>query len=190
MDHLSLPIWLAIIAVGLVFWYYRRKRSRYVGDSSTVIGSTPDTMGGWLAWFCILLALSSINAVLDFNASVRSLESKNLSLSTVPSWVAYQHYCWLFIGSASLFCLIALWRLGRVREWSSVMSGMAAAAIIGPLLAIMCGLVIPWVTVGRTDLDAELFLTILKPSIWAAIWITYLSKSKRVRARYGLAPWH
>ena len=176
-----LPIGLLIALVCFIFWYYRK--SARVARALAAKDLT--RVAGWLALLCVALCFAPLRDLGEFAQYLRSMEQQYPDLIAAPQYATYQLLAWSASGLAYVICFWAVWQLSRRREWSSVMWGMTSLVAIGPALVVVRGLFIPWFLLGHIEVDQETVTGTALASISTVIWIVYLSKSKRVKVRYG-----
>ncbi|NWG29954.1 MAG: DUF2569 domain-containing protein [Rhodocyclaceae bacterium] len=107
-------------------------------------------------------------------------------LTSVTEWGTYKFATW---GIFLLACCLSFYAgLGLIIECSK--AAIKRAKIIiwvnGPLANIILGALLPVLIFGRPELDPQFVGSMIASIIGAAIWTAYLSKSKRVKATYGI----
>lgn len=92
---------------------------------------------------------------------------------------------WTFWVTTGL-CVYGAWGLATGRDWSVVRRAKIVLWAVGPVATLSMGGLAPLV-IGinlETAITRQLVGGIIGSVIAASIWTTYLSKSKRVRARF------
>lgn len=122
----------------------------------------------------------------QINASIMLSETRYPNLAAVGNWKSYKSATWLAFAT---FAGLSFWAgigLARGRDASVVVRAKIVLWLIGPIASFVVGMLVPLLAFGKPLVDVQVVSNIVASAITAAIWTTYLSKSKRVRATYAL----
>lgn len=118
------------------------------------------------------------------NADIMSVESQYPNLVTVAEWGTFKSLTWWSFLVVCCLSFYAGFGLATGVDMSVVKRAKVLLWITGPAASIVMGLFIPLVVFGEIDPDPQFFGAFIVSVISAAIWTTYLSKSRRVKATY------
>lgn len=141
-------------------------------------------VGGWLAFFIIVLAIFTPIRVVVTTAGIYA--DPQIALAFGDLWglaLAIE------LGLAALSILIAwfaAWRLNSVHVWRSVRIAIAAIWTLAvPLTLIEFTAVSLLLGVPISAIAAEAGTDVVRGLIFCAIWTAYLLRSRRVANTYG-----
>lgn len=144
-------------------------------------------VGGWLLLLVIgLMFLGPLMGAGRINADFMSVEDKYPNLKTVAEWGTYKSATWW---TFLLVCCLSFYAgLGLVKNRSilAVKRAKIILWVIGPLASLILGVFLPVLIFGKSEPDPQFVGSMIASIIAAAIWTAYLSKSKRVKATYGI----
>jgi hypothetical protein len=141
-------------------------------------------VGGWLAFFVLVMAVFTPAAVIvgAWGELYRGLDGGIADTVEGPTFEVFK---WALVALVIAGCWYIAWRLHRVRAWRSVRIAIAglwiiaigstAADLIG--ISLIAGVPISWLLEGAM---AE----IVRPLAFAGLWTFYLLRSKRVADTY------
>ena len=180
----SLSIWqllIIIIPICAIYGIYRfAKRTPRPSNSSGPVG-----VGGWLLLLVAgLMFLGPLMGAGRINADIMSVESQYPNLVTVAEWGTFKSLTWWSFLVVCCLSFYAGFGLATGVDMSVVKRAKVLLWITGPAASIVMGLFIPLVVFGEIDPDPQFFGAFIVSVISAAIWTTYLSKSRRVKATY------
>ena len=142
---------------------------------------------GWLFLLVAgLLVLGPLLGAGRIGADVMTAEDQYPALKSLPQWANFKAVTWL-----TFFVIAALSVSGGLglavgKDWSVVKRAKIILWLVGPVGALVMGVIVPLATLGESNGGHAQFVGGLIASIVAAgIWTVYLSKSKRVRNTYG-----
>lgn len=178
-------IWILLIG-GFLGYLAAHRAGR--GTLALINRSRDKSIGiqGWLRLFIVVLGI--FVPALNFGSVASGFhdgETAYAILASTPAWVMYKNIVWLTLGCISAFSIYAAIQLRFIWKPSSVT--LAKIAVLLWLFAgILIEIVIPAMVLTEHAITAvgKSIWGILTPIIFAAIWMTYLSMSKRVRATY------
>ena len=150
-------------------------------DQSAVSG-----VGGWLLLLILgLVFLGPLMGAGLMNSDFMSVESQYPNLKTVAEWRTYKSArWWTFL----LVCCLSFYAgLGLVKGRNILVVKRAKIIlwVIGPVANVVLDVFLPILIFGKAEPDPQFVGSMIASIIAAAIWTTYLSKSKRVMATYG-----
>ena len=183
----SFSIWhwliLAIFALG-IFAAYLIARRRPAASGETV---GPSGVGGWLLLLVAgLMILGPLLGAARLNGDIISTESQYPNLLTLDKWKTFKSATWLTYACVAAISFYGGWGLARGRDFSVVSRAKVVLWIVGPGAALIMGLLLPLLIFGSLQPDPQFIGGFIASVVVAAIWTAYLSRSKRVRATYGL----
>lgn len=144
---------------------------------------------GWLVWLVsILIFIGPGVGVGRLLQALRSTVTLMPALADLPQWHAYTLATWMMFAAASLLSIAAGVGLEKRRDPGAVNFARVVLWIIGPVITLMHGLLIPLALFGKTGASPFYALTLTYSIIWAVAWTAYLSWSRRVRNTYGRGP--
>lgn len=132
----------------------------------------PSAVGGWLLFFCI---------VLTFVIPITTVYSTVMALrSGLDVFGLVYEFALLALAGFSFAAGVSLWLVlpnaVAIARLFLIARAVFALLVFGRLL---------FVTRGSSDLDPNLILDILvRPLLFAAVWHSYLARSKRVQETY------
>jgi hypothetical protein len=178
-------IWILLIG-GFIGYYFTRRAGK---ETLALINQSTDKsvgISGWLSF--LIIALGILTPVLNFGniaGDFHDEEATYAVLANMPAWATYKNTVWLTLGGFSAFSIYAALQLRFIWKPSSV-TVAKVALILWPVAGILIAIVIPSIifTDQTITADNKAIGKILTSIISAAIWITYLFISKRVRATY------
>jgi hypothetical protein len=152
-------------------------------------------VGGWLAWF--IFSLVFLRPALQVRNFARSY-AHNLSLFS-QSKHPYSLYAFYFTEKAVLVAVVGYGVFAGIQLWRIQPRAVTHAkrCLVYLLLYILADylLGLNWVALMTTEghrLDAisnffsgHALPTVLRTTLYVALWYSYLAKSQRVRATYG-----
>lgn len=122
-------------------------------------GEPVPVLGGWLAFFAVTLTLQSLYAIV-------------IGLTSSP-W----HAITTALGAWGLFVAVQIFRL-HPRAGRYATTYMLVLLILSALVLLR----------GGAAEDAKLVLSGVRDSAFAALWLGYFERSRRVAATFGTAP--
>ncbi|MBU4525139.1 MAG: DUF2569 domain-containing protein [Desulfomicrobium sp.] len=144
-------------------------------------------VGGWLLLLVMgLMFLGPLIGAGRINADFMSVEDKYPNLQSVAQWGTYKSATWWTFLLACCLSFYAGLGLVKERSISAVKRAKIILWIIGPLASIILGLFLPILIFGKFEPSSQFVESMIATIIAAATWTAYLSKSKRVKATYGL----
>jgi hypothetical protein len=172
-----LPI--ILLFVGAIYGTYRFAKRSPTGSSSGGVG-------GWLLLLVAgLMVLRPFIGASQLNAEIMSSESLHPNLVTFGPWNTLKSATWWTFLIFSCLSIYAGIGLAKGRDMSVVRRAKILLWVIGPAASLIMGFFIPLVILGKIEFNSQLVVGLFTSVAVAAIWTTYLSKSKRVRATYG-----
>jgi len=143
-------------------------------------------VGGWLVLLVAgMLVLGPLFGTLQLGAEFNALERQYPALVSSGAWSRFKTASWLTFLVVATLNIYGGWGLARGRGWSVVTRARVILWISGPLGTLVKGVVVPFLTFGRTSATGPEFASYFLMSVTiAAIWTAYLSHSKRVRVTY------
>jgi hypothetical protein len=141
-------------------------------------------VGGWLAFFVLVMAVFSPLGVLITTAT--SLYGNNgIALAFPGLWTTIQAFEWSLAAIAIAGCWYIAWRLNKVFVWRTVRITIAGMWLlsVGSLVVEFIG--ISLITgVPVSSIAGAVGAQIVRPFIFCAIWTAYFLRSKRVANTY------
>lgn len=185
-----MSIWLIVLlalflgsAYGIYFFSRRVPPS---GDIST----GPAGVGGWLLLLVTgLMILGPLMGAARLSSDLTSAEALYPFLKNIDEWKTYKSVSWL---SFLVVCCLSFYAgigLSRGRNVRVVKRARVLLWVIGPIATMVLGLIIPMMMYGDMALkvlNSGFVGSFLSSIIIALIWTIYLSRSKRVKATYGV----
>jgi Protein of unknown function (DUF2569) len=143
-------------------------------------------VGGWLVLLVAgMLVLGPLFGTLQLGAQFNALERQYPALVSSDAWSRFKTASWVTFLVIAALNIYGGWGLARGKEWSVVTRAKVILWISGPLGSLVMGVLVPIITLGRASaVDSRFVGSFLASVIAAAIWTTYLSRSKRVRITY------
>lgn len=143
-------------------------------------------VGGWLLLLVVsMIILGPILGIVRIAADFANAERQYLAIAYSAGWSAFKSTTWW-----TFFLLAALsayggWGLAKGNGWSVVKRAQVILWISGPVGSLVMGILVPVVAFGSFKIVGTEFVGgFLASGVGAAVWTTYLSKSKRVRVTY------
>lgn len=147
----------------------------------------PSGVGGWLLLLVVgLMVLGPLMGAGRLNADIMLAETQYPNLAMLGNWKSYKSATWAAFSVVAALSFWAGFGLAKGRDASVVGKAKIVLWLIGPLASFVLGILIPLLAFGKWHADGQFVSNIIASAIVAAIWSTYLSKSKRVRATYAL----
>jgi hypothetical protein len=141
-------------------------------------------VGGWLAFFIIVLAILTPIRVVIATAGIYS--DPQIALAFGDRWWLAQA---IELGLAAVNLLGAwyiAWRLNSVHVWQSVRIAIAGIWILAvPLTLVELIAVALLLGISVADIAAESAADLVRGLLFCLIWTAYLLKSRRVANTYG-----
>jgi hypothetical protein len=107
-------------------------------------------------------------------------------IKSVGEWQTYKIVSWWAFLIFAAISFYGGWGLIRGNDWSAVIRAKTVLWVTGPGASLVLGGMFQIVFFRETSaIDAQFIGAFLVSCIAAAIWTTYLAKSKRVRNTYG-----
>ena len=180
-----LPLLIVIVIAWAIARGIKKAANKYppaAPEQSTVSG-----VGGWLLLLVIgLMFLGPLMGAGRINADFMSVENQYPTLKSVAEWGTYKSATWW---TFLIVCCLSFYAgLGLVRERniSAVKRAKIILWVIGPLASLILGVFLPVLIFGKSEPDPQFVGSMIASIMAAAIWTAYLSKSKRVKATYGI----
>ena len=143
-------------------------------------------IGGWLALLILgLVLLGPFFGAVRIGGDIASTESQYPGLLTVPAWATYKSAIWFSYLLGTGLGIYAGVCLFSKRDASVVSKAKIIIWIIGPAAAVVNSFVIPLAIFGKLESDPRIFGALLGSILFTTLWTAYLSKSRRIKARYG-----
>lgn len=185
MGSFSIWHWLIVLLfAGAIYAIYRSAKRAPANTES--VG--PSGVGGWLLLLVTgLMFLGPLMGAGRINSDIMSAESQYPNLTAAATWGTYKAATWwtfLVVSCLSFYTGIGL---ARGRDISVVYRAKIMLWIIGPVANVILGLFIPVFVFGKIESGPEFIGGLTGSAIAAAIWTAYLTKSKRVKATYGIS---
>lgn len=147
----------------------------------------PIGVGGWL--LLLILQMSLIGPLIgagQIYTELYILEHAYPALVSLSKWATYRSAIWWTFWMTTGLRVFGAWGLATGRDWSVV----RRAKIVlwaGPVGALICVGLAPLVmdVNVETAITRQVVASFMGSVTAASIWTTYLSKSKRVRARFA-----
>lgn len=151
-------------------------------DSRTLTG-----VGGWLAFFIIILAVfSPLRAIL---ATATLHGDPSISTAFGDAWGPMITIEWLITAAQIGAFWFVAWRLNSVHEWQSVrvaIAGIWVVPLVGYVLELAAASFIGGFALG--DILPGALPDLGRSIIFGGIWTAYLLRSERVANTYGKSP--
>ncbi len=142
-------------------------------------------VGGWLAFLIVaLMVIGPLRNLVEAVNSFADAESQHPNLASVEKWKDFKSAAWMVIFACCALSFVAGWRLWKSVDFDAVVFAKWAIWISGPAGAFVLGAFLPWMMFGSANPDESFWGAFLGGIVFAVIWTTYLSKSKRVEQTY------
>lgn len=146
----------------------------------------PKGMGGWLTFLVVqMMLIGPVWAGMQTLGAFSLSEEKYPYLTDSDHWAYYKAMTWFAFGISSLISFVGGCELLQFHKWSSVSRAKTILVITGPVAHLVYAYIIPYICLGKAESEpsrviGQLILALIPP----VIWISYLSRSKRVRNTY------
>jgi hypothetical protein len=141
-------------------------------------------VGGWLAFFVLVMAVFSPLAMLIGTAGSLYGDA-GLEQAFPDLWTTIQAFEWSLAAITIAGCWYVAWRLNKVYVWKTVRITIAGIWLlsVGSLVVEILG--ISMITgVPVASMTAAVGAEIVRPFIFSTIWTAYFLRSKRVANTY------
>jgi hypothetical protein len=141
-------------------------------------------VGGWLAFFCIVMGILTPIRVVVATAALYA--DPNIAYAFGERWAIIQGVEWaLSIGTiAGAWYLV--WRLMKVEVWQTVRIVIAGIWILGLAVPALEMLLASWLGgFSIAAVAAETGVELIRGLIFAVIWTAYFLRSERVANTYA-----
>jgi ribosomal protein L40E len=147
----------------------------------------PSGIGGWLLLLVVgMMVLGPLLGASQINMDFLMAEHQYPGIKSVEEWQVFKTITWWAFLSVAAISFYGGWGLARGNDWSVVSRAKTVLWITGPGASLVLGVLLPMLFFRETSaVDAQFIGAFLVSGIAAAIWTTYLAKSKRVRNTYG-----
>lgn len=146
----------------------------------------PAGVGGWLALLVFgLLFISPVLGAGQISEYFHSAEEQYPALKSHPQYANLKAATWSTFLAFAVMSVYAGWGLMKGHDWTVVQRARIALWVIGPVSSILFALV-PFAIFRESVLGDPQFIGSFIASVFlAAVWTSYLTNSRRVRATYG-----
>lgn len=147
----------------------------------------PRGVGGWLLLLVVgMMILGPLLGAGRINAEIMMAEKQYPDITSLEEWKTYKTVTWwIFFAVASISFYGGL-GLSRGNDRAAVTRAKIILWITGPGASLALGILVPIMVFGESNAgDGQFVGAFIVSIIAAAIWTTYLAKSKRVRNTYG-----
>ncbi len=120
------------------------------------------------------------------SGDIMSTELQYPNLRSLEAWNTFKNATWWSYAVVACLSFYAGFGLVNGRNINVVRKAKVILWLAGPVALIVMGVVIPFAVFEKLEFDPQLVGGFITSVIGAAIWTAYLSKSKRVKATYGL----
>lgn len=147
----------------------------------------PSGVGGWLALLVFgLLFLGPLFGAGRISADFISAEGQYPAIKSHPQYANLKAATWSTFLAFAILSIYAGWGLAKGSDWSVVQRARIVLWVIGPVSSIVIGALVPFAVLRQSAVSDPQFIgSFIASVIVAAVWTSYLSNSKRVRATYG-----
>lgn len=162
---------------------------RFANRNPPAIGNEngPSGVRGWLLFlvtgFIFLWPLIGAGRI---NSDIIAAESRYPDLAAQSQWETLKTTVWWCFFAKCCLSIYAGIGLARGRTVGVVTRAKIVLWIIGPIDALVMGLIVPITVFGRIESGATIFWSVVISALAAAFWTAYLARSRRVNATYGL----
>lgn len=159
-------------------------------DDSSETPQGPKGMGGWLSFLVAqMMVIGPVWAGMQTLGAFSLSEEKYPYLTDSDHWAYYKAMTWVAFGISSLISFVGGCELLQLHKGSSVRKAKIILVITGPVAHLVYAYIIPYLCLGKAEsgpsrIIGQLILALI-PTV---IWISYLSRSKRVRNTYIKTP--
>lgn len=169
-------IWIGIIGIGI----------KKFANAGRVVrtGSSPKGIGGWLLFLIFsLIFIRPFFEISLLNSDFMDIEKKFPNIVGSGNWGSFKTANWLYFTFTYLIGIYAGWVLIKGKNFGAVKKAVNLIGIYAFLIGAGYPLML-MMFLHMSDLD-KLISAMFTSLFFAGVWITYLLKSKRVRATYG-----
>jgi hypothetical protein len=147
----------------------------------------PSGVGGWLLLLVVgMMVLGPLLGAGRINADILMAELQYPDIKSLEQWKTYKAVTWWIFFVLASISFYGGWGLARGNDKAVVSRAKAILWITGPGASLVLEVVVPIMVFGESHAgDAQFVGAFIASVIAAAIWTTYLAKSKRVRNTYG-----
>lgn len=142
-------------------------------------------IGGWLLLLIISMSLSLVFEPLIFLSSIYMQEQANPRLLDIAQWQSYKLILKSLFLLVFILKLIMIYGLIKYREPEVVPRTKKLMWITGPIATSIIFLA-STVTLDSWAIDVPSISTLIASVVVTLVWVSYLSKSVRVKNTYGL----
>ena len=147
----------------------------------------PEGIGGWLAFFMIVMALiSPVRALVDM---LGLYADPAIAVGYGESWRVIEIAEWTLFGLVIAGSWYLVWRLSSMRTWKTVrivVAGIWLLSVGGVLAELVLVTAVTGLPVG--SLLQEMGFDAARPILFSAVWTAYFLVSKRVANTYSRHP--
>lgn len=142
-------------------------------------------VGGWLAFFVLVIAIFSPLGVVITTAAALYRDN-GIAQAFPDSWVAIQAFEWALAAISIAGCWYIAWRLNKVQVWRTVQITIAGLWLlsVGTLAMEFIGISLLTGVAVANIAAAAMGPQLIRPFVFAAIWSAYFLRSKRVANTY------
>lgn len=141
---------------------------------------------GWLLLFVVILGVfTPASSVFGIYAALYSDPGAAAAYET-STFSTLEMVAWLLVVLSTAICWFVVYRLVRVRNWTTVRIAIAGilATSIGAVAVEFAA--VSWILgIPAEALASALGPDLVRPVVFSVIWITYLLRSRRVANTYG-----
>lgn len=146
----------------------------------------PFGIGGWL--LLLVLAMMVIGPIFGTGylaANLAAVENIYPEVTAKPAWQAFIMAEWLSFAFFAALSFYGGLGLVRSRNSSAVKRAQVILWLIGPVATVFHELLIPIATLGDSyKVGAPILVSFIVSIMTTFVWVSYLSRSKRVRNTY------
>jgi hypothetical protein len=145
----------------------------------------PSGVGGWLLLLIVgMMVLGPLLGAGRINADIMMAEHQYPDITSLQQWKTYKTVTWwIFFAVVSISFYGGL-GLARGNDGAAVSRAKAILWITGPGASLVLRFLVPIMVFGESNAGDQFMGAFIASIIAAAIWTTYLAKSKRVRNTY------